>query len=484
MNVKKQTPRIMVVDDELLQRKIVSRQLAELEFAVETAETAAAALEMLQKKDFDVVLLDIQMSDLSGLDALPLIKKLEDAPEVIMLTLDKSLESGVAAMRAGAYDYLTKPATLAELEVTVTKAAEKRRLVRQNKTLTDFVGSRTLNGGGGAGSSSSGTSNGAANGFLQPVSFSPSMRSIIEQADAVANLNSTVLLTGESGTGKDVLARYIHSRSPRARQAMVTVNCGAMPESLFEAEFFGYERGAFTGASQTKRGLIEVANGSTLFLDEVGEMPIGLQVKLLRFLENGEFRRIGSTRDLASDARIIAATNQELTEAIRENRFRSDLYYRLNVIHLHVPPLRERPEDINALIDYYLGFYRLQFRKPNLHFSAEARQKLESYDYPGNVREMKNIIERAAVLAIGDQIAAENLYFQKANGSGRVFNDQSASLSFDPNDLTDKAIVKLEDLERRYILSVLKYTSGNRERAAALLGISERTLYRRLRDYE
>jgi transcriptional regulator with PAS, ATPase and Fis domain len=316
------------------------------------------------------------------------------------------------------------------------------------------------------------------------------MRALIEQAETVAGLNSTVLLTGESGTGKDVLARYIHRRSRRAKAAMVSVNCGAMPETLFESEFFGYERGAFSGASQTKRGLIEVADGSTLFLDEIGEMPSALQVKLLRFLENGEFRRIGSTRDLFSDARLIAATNQDLTEAIRENRFRSDLYYRLNVIHLHLPPLRERREDIAPLIRYFLDFYRLQFRKPNLHFAASALEKLESYNFPGNVRELKHIIERASILAADGAIEVEHLHFQKSSETGETAKSFAADnlflpdQFFDGDNLTDKSVIELEELERRYILSVLNHTKGNRERAATLLGISERTLYRRLRDYE
>ena len=393
-----------------------------------------------------------------------------------MLTLDKSLESGVAAMRAGAYDYLTKPAVMPELEITIKKAAEKRWLVRQNKTLSDFVESKTVRG---------------VDIYLQPIHESSAMREVIEQADTVAPLNSTVLITGESGTGKDVLARYIHRKSQRAKSAMVTVNCGAMPENLFESEFFGHERGAFTGAAQTKRGLIEVANDSTLFLDEIGEMPSGLQVKLLRFLESGEFRRIGSTRDLFSNARLIAATNQDLTEAVRDNRFRSDLYYRLNVIHLHLPPLRERRDDLPVLIQYFLDFYRLNFRKPNLHLSENAQRRLETYDFPGNVRELKNIVERASVLAVDDLIETEHLHFQKkTNENGQNSKSVSfsasplSSLSLDWNIVTDKTIVELSQLERQYILSVLNYTNGNRERAATLLGISERTLYRRLRDYE
>ena len=334
--------RVLVIDDEPLQRRIIGRQLAKLGFVPETARNAAEGLEILRSKDFDVVLLDVQMPDASGLDALPLIKNLGDAPEVIMLTLDDSLESGIAAMRAGAYDYLIKPASLDSLEVIIKKAAEKRRLSRQNSTLRDFVKNKFDQ----------------PESVVLPVQASSAMRQIIEQAEAVAALNSTVLITGESGTGKDVLARFIHNRSPRRAAAMVSVNCGAMPEPLFESEFFGYEKGAFTGAVASKRGLLEVADGSTLFLDEIGETPPALQVKLLRFLESGQFRRVGSVRDLYADARIIAATNQELTTAIRENRFRADLFYRLNVIELHIPPLRSRSADLFALIDYFLELFR------------------------------------------------------------------------------------------------------------------------------
>lgn len=472
MSLNLTTPRVLIVDDELIQRKTVGHQLSRLGFTFETAATATEALDILRRKDFDVVLLDVQMTEISGLDVLPLIKKIEDAPEVIMLTLDKSLESGIAAMREGAYDYLTKPAPTDVLEVTIKKATEKHRLIRQNTTLQDFVRRKSVQPAG------------------EIVQASSAMREIIEQAESVAQINSTVLITGESGTGKDVLARYIHSRSHRSETGMVSVNCGAMPEALFESEFFGYEKGAFSGAAQTKRGLIEVADGSTLFLDEVGEMPLNLQVKLLRFLESGEFRRVGATRSLFSNARLIAATNQDLTQAVRENRFRSDLYYRLNVIELHLPPLRARREDITALLDHYLDVYRNQFRKPNLEYSAEAKLKLSTYGYPGNVRELKNIVERAAALTTGDLIESEQIYFQKhksgadENSSNGEKPESLREFTFDADKLTENSIVKLDDLERSYILSILNFTNGNRERAADLIGISERTLYRRLRDYE
>ncbi|MEZ5427068.1 MAG: sigma-54 dependent transcriptional regulator [Pyrinomonadaceae bacterium] len=464
--------RVLVIDDELLQRKFVSRQLEQLKFTFETATSAADGLEALRKKDFDVVLLDVQMPEMSGLEAIPLIKQLEDSPEVIMLTLDKSLESGLTAMRSGAYDYLTKPASIEELEITIKRAAEKHRLIRQNTSLRDFVENNS--------------SPEEKIAFLLPENAR--MKKIYEQAGSVSGLNSTILITGESGTGKDVLARFIHNRSSRAKNAMVTVNCGATPETLFESEFFGYEKGAFSGATQTKHGLIEVADGSTLFLDEIGEMPPPLQVKLLRFLESGEFRRVGGTRDLFSDARLIAATNTDLSLAVKENRFREDLFYRLNVIQLHLPPLQERVEDLPSLIEGFLELFRRKFGKPDLDLTPEARRKLLNYDYPGNIRELKNCIERAAALAPEDVIEAGQIFFSENETAGRfspTTEEEIFSRTVPSADLTaEERIIPLEELERQYIDKILKLTQGNRGRAARLLGISERTLYRRLRDYE
>ena len=332
--------RVMVVDDDAVLRKLVSDQVARMGFDSAAAASGEEALDALSKSDFDVVLLDIRMPGLSGLDALREIRRLEDPPEVIMLTADTSLGTGLEAMRLGAYDYLTKPATLDEIEAVVRKADEKRRLVRQNASLKDAVGRPSEE----------------AQGSL--VYRSKAMEGLVALAETAARADSTVIITGESGTGKDVLARFVHARSSRADSPVIGVNCAALPETLFESEFFGHERGAFTGATATKRGLIEAADGSTLFLDEVGEMPLQTQVKLLQFLEEGRFRRVGSTRDRASDVRVIAATNRNLAEDVTAGRFRADLFYRLNVISLHVPPLRQRREDIPALVEHFLALYR------------------------------------------------------------------------------------------------------------------------------
>jgi DNA-binding NtrC family response regulator len=347
--------RVLVVDDDAVLRRLITDQTALMGFDSAPASSGEEALEALSKSDFDVVLLDIRMPGLSGLDALREIRRVEDAPEVIMLTADTSLPTGLEAMRLGAYDYLTKPFTLDEIEAVIRKADEKRRLVRQNASLRDAVRAPS--------------SYASADDVPALVYGGPAMEGLVALAETAARADSTVVITGESGTGKDVLARFIHARSSRSDSPMLTVNCAAFPETLFESEFFGHERGAFTGATATKRGLIEAADGSTLFLDEVGEMPAQTQVKLLRFLEEGSFRRVGSTRDRSADVRVIAATNRNLAEDVTAGRFRADLFYRLNVISLHVPPLRQRREDVPVLIEHFLSLYRERFTRPALDLS-------------------------------------------------------------------------------------------------------------------
>jgi DNA-binding NtrC family response regulator len=452
--------RVLVVDDDVLLRKLVTEQLTQTVFETTPAGGGNAALQLLSEQDFDVVLMDIMMPDMSGLEALREIRKLEDPPEVVMLTADTSLHTGIEAMRNGAYDYLTKPARLDEMEAVLKKADEKRRLVKQNASLRSVA--RT-----------------GSNADESPVIIfqDPSMAAVVAQAETAARTDSTVLLTGESGSGKDVLARYIHSQSGRGSAPMITVNCGALPESLFESEFFGHERGAFTGASSLRRGLLEAADGSTLFLDEIGDMPLLMQVKLLHFLEQGRFRRVGSTRDQNADVRIIAATNRDLSADIEYGRFRKDLFYRLNVVSLHVPPLRDRPQDIPRLIDSFIETYRARFNRPDLNVATEARQRLLEYAWPGNVRELRNCLERAAAISLHDAIGPDQLPLLAA----QTQNPNAASASA-ANVQTPP--VTLEELEREHILRVLKESDGNRERAAAILGISSRTLYRKIREYE
>jgi DNA-binding NtrC family response regulator len=453
---------VLVVDDDPLLRKLVTDQLSRSGFDASAAASGEEALASLQATDYDVVLLDIRMDGMTGLDTLREIRKTDDAPEVVMLTADTSLGTGLEAMRLGAYDYLTKPSTLDEMEAVIRKADEKRRLVRQNASLRAAVRQPQ------------------ADDSAALVYRSEAMRGLVQMAEQAARLDSTVVITGESGTGKDVLASLIHAQSARASEPMIRVNCGALPEQLFESEFFGHEKGAFTGATVLKRGLIEAAEGSTLFLDEIGELPAPMQVKLLHFLENGRYRRVGSTRDRAADVRIIAATNRRLTEDVQQGRFRTDLFYRLNVISLHVPPLRERREDIPALVDSFLPLYRERFDRPALSLSEDARRRLYEHDWRGNVRELRNALERAAALSTTDEIEADQILGDSAHGSGD--NNQTRSDSDQPPTPNPQPLT-LDHVERQHILRVLEETNGNRERAAAVLGISSRTLYRKLREY-
>jgi len=455
--------RILVVDDDNLLRKLVTQQLIRADFDAAPSASGKHALDTLRAEDYDVVLLDIMMSDISGLDTLREIRKFEDPPEVIMLTADTSLATGVEAMRQGAYDYLTKPVTLDEIEAVIRKADEKRRLVKQNESLR-----------------SAARPTGSGDEVTPIMQKNSVVAALVSEAQSAARTDSTILLTGESGTGKDVFARLIHAKSGRNRLPMITVNCGALPETLFESEFFGHERGAFTGASSLRRGLLEAADGSSLFLDEIGDLPLPMQVKLLQFLEQGTFRRVGSTRDQHADVRVIAATNRNLPEEVSRQSFRADLFYRLNVVELHIPPLRERTEDIPKLIDYFLDIYRERFGRPQLELSDDARAQLQTYDWPGNVRELRNCLERAAALSAGDVIDAGQIPILGSPTRGIIADRSPAAAAAAPHSLPRT----LEELEREHILEVLKHSDGNRERTAAILGISSRTLYRKIREYE
>jgi DNA-binding NtrC family response regulator len=448
----KQVIKILLADDDPVLRKLLPHQLSSADFEVSSVAGGREALSALSEEDFDVVLLDINLPEISGLEILAGVRQREEAPEIIILTADNSLQTGIESMRRGAFDYITKPAAPELIEAIVRKAAEKNSLVKQNRRLRAAVRSQNN------------ISPGA------PVYQSAQMQKIFAQAGIVAKTDTTILITGESGTGKDVLARWVHAQSPRADLPFIAVNCGALPENLFESEFFGHEKGAFTGATAQKIGLIESANGSTLFLDEIGEMPLGIQVKLLHFLEHGSYRRVGATRDRKSDTRIIAATNRPLEEDVKAGKFRADLYYRLNIISFHLPPLRKRKEDIPALIESFLDNLRLKFNRPKLEFSNLAKDTLVGHNWYGNVRELKNTIERAVVLSPSDFI--EEIY-----GLSDFLKHESVAPNTGANEL-----LPLEEVEKRHIRHILSQVGGKREKAALILGITSRTLYRKLKE--
>lgn len=449
----KQKIRILLADDDPVLRRLLPSQMTAQDFVFSTVESAKSLLERLREDDFDVVLLDVNLPDASGIEMLPAIRQTENAPEVIMLTADKSLETGIEAMRRGAIDYLTKPARPEEVETFIRKAVEKRRLVLENQRFRAVVRQQNQHL------------------VVEPVHQSAAMKRIFAQAETVAKLDTTVLITGESGTGKDVLARWIHSGSARADLPLVSINCGALPENLFESEFFGHEKGSFTGASAQKIGLIEAADGSTLFLDEIGEMPLTMQVKLLHFLENGSFRRVGATRDRRSDVRIVAATNKNLPDEVRQNRFRTDLFYRLNVITFYLPPLRERAEDVPALVEFFLEKLRVNFNRPALKLSENAANQIKNHVWQGNIRELRNTLERSAVLSPTDSI-------------DEIFGLDSHNLTTETqNSAFENSALTLAELEKNHILEVLRKNAGHREKTAVILGITARTLYRKLNEY-
>ncbi len=441
--------RVLVVEDEKKQARLLEDELDARGFAVSAVGCAEEAIALLAREWFDVVLLDIRLPGMDGVAALRAIKEREPYVEVVMLTGHGTLEDAVASMKQGAYDFLTKPYRLSELKALIEKAGEKKRLREQNATLRQELARRTR--------------------FPEFIGNSRPMQQLLEIISRVAPLDSTVLVYGESGAGKELVANAIHSNSARRTAPFVAVSCGALQEPLLESELFGYEKGAFTGATAQKHGLLEVADGGTFFLDEVAELTPAIQAKLLRVIELGEIRRVGGTKSFRVDVRLIAATNRDLQLEIKEKRFRDDLFYRLNVVTIVTPPLRERKEDIPLLAEHFLAKHGRFLGKPELALSVEAMQLLNDYPWPGNVRELENVIERAIILA--DDIVLPAHLPQNLRGSAAA-----------PEAATEEAL-ELREVERRHILHVLASCHGNKAKAARLLGIGPRTLYRKLAEY-
>ncbi|MCF7823546.1 MAG: sigma-54 dependent transcriptional regulator [Candidatus Marinimicrobia bacterium] len=438
--------RILIVDDEKLQRESLAGFLRKIGYEVAVADSAQTALAHMHTNPVDIVLSDYKMPYMTGADLLHEVKSRHPGVILILITAYGTVDIAVDAMKAGAWDFLTKPVDLDQLELILNGIVE--HLESRRKTQQESVPIQVSE-------------------FKDFIAEDPAMIHILEQATRVAGSQATILITGETGVGKEVLADYIHKRSPRARKAMVAVNCAALPSHLIESELFGHEKGAFTGATAARKGRFEEAHEGTLFLDEIGDLPLEMQTKILRFLQNGEFQRIGQNEILKSDVRTIAATNVDLEHAVEIGEFREDLYYRLNVINLHIPPLRIRKADIQVLAYFFLSQFAARENRLDLKFSGDALTHLESYTFPGNVRELGNMIERAVLLCTGSEITPSDLPVQtrKQMADGSLKNS-------------------VVSMEADLIKKTLQEAGGNQSECARRLGVSERVLRYKLQKYQ
>ena len=442
---------ILVVDDEVNIRGALVTLLEKKGHRVRGARTGEEALEELEAAPADLVMTDLKMPGIGGMEFLRRLKEKWPETEVVVMTAYGSIDTAVEAMRGGAYDYLTKPIDRERFPIVVEKALERHALATENKQLRSRLDTRTR--------------------FDQMVGDSEPMRRVYNMVEMVAESDVTVLLTGESGTGKELVARAIHHRSARANGPFITLNCGALPENLFESELFGYDKGAFTGAMTTKLGRFELAHEGTLLLDEVGELSLKSQVDFLRVLETKEFRRLGGTKVIKVDTRIIAATNRNLEAAVKQGDFREDLYYRLNVVPIHLPPLRERAEDIPLLVNRFLIAFATQYRREPKEVSRDAMRLLRLYAWPGNIRQLRNLTERLVVTVKDATIQPEHLP-----------EDIQASKE-DARTMLVTLGASLEQVERDVIQRTLVEVTNHREKAAKLLGISLRALQYKIKEY-
>ncbi len=440
---------VLVVDDEPSNLTSLEKTFVREGMRVLTADGARAALELVRKHRVQVVLTDLMMPGVNGVELLRALKEISPETEIVLMTAYGTVETAVQAMRDGAYDFVEKPLKRMTIVKSVRKAAERQRLVAENRSLREELRSLTAR---------------------EIVGHSVALRSVLNVANQAAPSSATVLILGESGTGKELIARYIHSRSSRASAPFVAVNCAAIPETILEAELFGHERGAFTGAVARKEGRFAKARGGTLFLDEIGELSPSVQVKILRVLQEGEYEPVGGNT-VQADVRIVAATNRDLAAEVEAGRFREDLYYRLDVISVTAPPLRARREDIPLLVDHFLGIYCKKNGRARLSVEPEVMQRLVDYSWPGNVRELENVMERAAVLCRSDVLTLQDLPEQVR---------RAEVSSEDPAPLVFSIGTPLAEVEQRLIRETLRYTNGDKSLAAQLLGISTRTIYRKV----
>ena len=449
--------RILIVDDEESFRHMLSVILKKEKYDVETASNGEEGLQKVADSPFDQILCDIRMPQMDGLEFLREVQKMGVNATIIMMSAYGTVDSAIEAMKLGAYDYISKPFKPDEIILTLKKAEERERLRRENELLRKEIKKEYS--------------------FENIVSKNEKMQKIFEVIKKVAKYKSTILITGESGTGKELVARALHYNSDRSQNPFIPINCGAIPENLLESELFGHEKGAFTDAIRTKKGLFEEADDGTLFLDEIGELPLQLQVKLLRVLQDGEIRRVGDSKSIQIDVRIIAATVKDLVKEVSEGRFRDDLFYRLHVFPIHIPPLRERQEDIPLLVAHFVQKHSLSLNKNVLGINPKALAALMNYRWFGNVRELENTIERAMVLADESNIELENLPIEI-----REFKEKVELASLVEEECSIKKASKI--LEINLIQKALKKTRGNHTQAARLLEISHRALLYKIKEYE
>jgi two-component system NtrC family response regulator len=445
---------ILLIDDEKSQRDILGGYLKKKEFRVLSAESGTQGINLLGDNVVDIVLSDFKMPGMNGIEVLERMIKINPEISFVIITAFGTIEDAVKAMRLGAYNYISKPVDLDELDLLLKRIIEHKNLKSENRLLKEQLKDK--------------------HNLKSILSYSPIMEEVLSVASRSADSRATVLITGENGTGKEVLAKAIHYASPRSTKPFIAINIPALSENLIESELFGHEKGAFTGADKIKKGRFELADDGTIFLDEIGDMTVNTQIKLLRVLQEHSFERVGGSDSIKIDVRIIAATNQNLEKKIKEGTFREDLFYRLNIVRIHIPPLRERREDILPLIEHFIKKFSDENGRGNMEISKEAADKLMKYDYPGNVRELENIIERAVVLCRHNTIAKSDL---SMTVQGFV---EESDMKLSGSGTLDEQV---EALEKKLIYDALKLTNRNQTKAGELLGITERNIRYKLKKY-
>jgi two-component system NtrC family response regulator len=445
---------VLIVDDEASQREVLSGYLKKKKHSVHQASSVQEAIVKVRSQHFDLVLTDYKMPGKTGFDLLQEIKKIDTEAVVVLMTAFGTIEGAVEAMRAGAYDYLGKPIELDEIDLLIQRLQERRQLISENRSLRQQLVEKFA--------------------FTEIVSQSAQMQEVLSTASRVAQTNAPVLIRGESGTGKELIARAIHFNSARSGKPFIAVNCAALNDNLLESELFGHEKGAFTGAEKQRRGRFELADGGTIFLDEIGDISPATQVRLLRVLQEQQFERVGGSETISVDVRVVAATNKNLETAIAEGKFREDLFYRLNVVSVEIPGLRYRREDISLLLDHFLLRFAKEHKRKKLTYSKEAWEQLIRYDFPGNVRELENIVQRSVIFSRGEMITTDDLPVVVRGASQENRQKKEDTGSFPE---------QIEKLEKDLIFEALRVNGNNQSKAAELLGLSERNLRYRLKKW-